>query len=156
MNRTLRLVLGVVIVLAVAAGSFYAGTVYGQNRAQAQFTARRQGFMGQGGPFPIGTPGTPGPGGRMGGGMVFGQIEQVGEGLLVIKDNNGQQIQVHVTDTTLIEKNMSVSLNDLQEGETVLVSGTRGDDGSITARSVQVAPPGRFGGFPPPSATPAP
>jgi hypothetical protein len=91
--------------------------------------------------------------------MVFGQIDQVGEGFLMIKDNNGQQIQVHVTDTTLIEKNMSVTLSDLQVGEAVIISGSRGNDGTITARSVQVAPPGRFGGFAPgatPGATPSP
>ena len=40
-------------------------------------------------------------------------------------------------------------------GETVIVSGSQGADGSITARSVQVAPAGRFG-MGRPEATPAP
>ena len=50
-----------------------------------------------------------------------------------------------VTDTTLIEKNASVTVAELTTGETIIVSGTPGSDGSITARSVQVAPAGRFG-----------
>jgi hypothetical protein len=140
MNRTVQIVLGIVILVVVAAGSFYGGTVYGQGQAQAQLAARRQDF-GQGGQAQGGA------GQRMGGpgGMVFGQIEEVGDGFLVITDNNGKQTQVRVTDTTLIEKNASVSLADLKQGETVIVSGATGSDGSITARSVQVAPAGRFG-----------
>ena len=50
-----------------------------------------------------------------------------------------------MTDTTLIEKNASVTVADLTTGETVIVSGTPGSDGSITARSVQVAQAGRLG-----------
>ncbi len=41
---------------------------------------------------------------------------------------------------------------DLQEGETVVVSGSQGTDGSITARMVQVSSGegfGQFGGAPP-------
>jgi hypothetical protein len=77
--------------------------------------------------------------------MLFGQIEEIGDGVLVVIDNDGKPTQVHVTDTTLIEKNASVPLADLMAGETVIVSGSQGDDGTITARSVQVAPAGRFG-----------
>jgi hypothetical protein len=62
---------------------------------------------------------------------------------------------VNVTETTLIEKNMSVKLGDLARGETVIVSGSQGTDGSITARSVQVAPAGRLG-FGGPGVTPTP
>jgi hypothetical protein len=69
--------------------------------------------------------------------------------VLIIKDDTGKQTQVRVTDTTLIEKNASIVLADLKQGETVIVSGTADSDGSITARSVQVMPAGRFG-----SATP--
>jgi hypothetical protein len=43
---------------------------------------------------------------------------------------------VQTTDTTLIEKNMSVGVGDLEVGEMVVVSGPQNEDGSITARSV--------------------
>ena len=80
--------------------------------------------------------------------MLFGQIKEIGDGALVVTDNNGKETQVKVTDTTLIEKQASVKLSDLTQGETVMISGSTGTDGTITARSVQVAPMGRFGGGP--------
>jgi hypothetical protein len=44
---------------------------------------------------------------------------------------------VHTTDTTLIEKYMTVHVEDLRVGERVVVSGSKNDDGSYTARSIQ-------------------
>lgn len=166
MNRTVKIILGIILLLAVAAGSFYSGTVYGKNQAQASFAAARQ----RGG-LPVNAQGTPFPG--MGQrnfqqpGVLFGQITQIGDNMLMITDANGRQVQVKVTDTTLIEKQATVSLADLTTGETVMVSGSQGADGSITARSIQAGAAGRFGfsgmaapGAPPgmaaPGAPPAP
>jgi len=153
MNRTARIILGIVILVLVAGAAFYGGMVYGKSQAQAAFTARRQGgFTGANGQ---GLPGaTGGASGR--GGMLFGQIKEIGDGALTVTDNNGKESKVKVTDTTLIEKQASVKLNDLAPGETVMISGSTGTDGTITARSVQVAPMGRFGSGGPESAgTPA-
>ena len=146
MNRTLQIILGVILLVAVAGGSFYGGTLYGRSQAQTNFLARRTGApLGAGGAFvdPNQTGGQRRTGNQAG--FLFGQIEEIREGVLVITDSNGKQTEVQVTDTTLIEKNASVKVADLQKGETVIVSGTPGSDGSITARSVQVAPAGRFG-----------
>jgi hypothetical protein len=146
MNRTVWIILGIVALLLVAGGSFYGGTLYGKNQAQTALAARRQGAFagaGENGQFT----GQPGANARAGaqGGMLFGQIEEIGDGVLTVTDNNGKQTKVTVTDTTLIEKQASVKLTDLAQGETVMVSGSTGTDGTITARSVQVAPMGRFG-----------
>jgi hypothetical protein len=152
MKRTVWIILGVVVLLLVAGGSFFGGTVYGKSQAQTAFAARRPGgFTGANGQ------GLPGANARTGGqgGGLFGQIESIGDGVLVVKDNNGKQTQVKVTDTTLIEKQASVKLTDLATGETVIISGSTAADGSVTARSVQVAPAGRFGADRP-GATPAP
>jgi hypothetical protein len=154
MNKAVKIILAVVVVVAVAGGSFYAGTVYARNQVQSQFAARAGGFAASGGAngqaFGART------GNRQGGG-TFGTIEQIGDGTLTIKDQSGKETQVKVSDTTLIEKNASVKLSDLAAGETVIVSGSQGTDGTITARSVQVAPAGRFGpGAPGADGTPAP
>ena len=153
MKRTVWIIMGIVVLLLVAGGSFFGGTVYGKNQTQTAFAARRQGgFTGANGA----AQGQPGANARAGGqGGIFGQIDSIGDGVLVIKDNNGQQTQVKVTDTTLVEKQAAVKLTDLKTGETVIVSGSKGADGVITARSVQVAPAGRFGAGGP-AATPAP
>ena len=140
MNRVVKIVLGVVILLAALGASFYGGMVYGEGRAQSA----RAG----GGRFTGGTPGgfNNGQGGQgQRGGGVFGQISEIGNGYLVVTDNNGNQTKIIVTDTTLIEKNASVKLTDLATGDSVIVSGSQGSDGTYTARSVQVAPAGRFG-----------
>jgi hypothetical protein len=153
MNRTARIILGVVVLALVAGAAFYGGMVYGKSQAQADFTARRQGnFPGANGQ---GLPGA--NGGASGrGGMLFGQIKEIGDGALTVTDNNGKESAVKVTDTTLIEKQASVKLSDLTPGEMVMISGSTGTDGTITARSVQVAPMGRFGpGGPGAAGTPA-
>lgn len=142
MNRIVMIVLAVVILLAVSGASFYGGMLYGEGRAQSARTAV--------GRFTFGAPGDSnnGQGGQFGQGLrggVFGQISEIGDGYLVVTDNNGKQTKVAVTDTTLIEKNASVKLTDLSTGDPVIVSGSEGSDGVFTARSVQVAPAGRFG-----------
>ncbi len=147
MNRVTQIILGVVILIIVAGGSFYGGMVYGASQAQS---SRSSGARFAGGPYGNGQGGGQGQGqGQRGfgqGGGVFGQISEIGEGYMLVTANNGKQTKVQVTDTTLIEKNASVKLTDLAKGETVMVSGSQGADGTVTARSVQVAPAGRFGG----------
>ncbi len=144
MNRIVQIVLGLVILIIVAGGSFYGGMLYGQSQGQTSRTSGARFANGQGG--------YPGQGNGQGqrgfgqGGGVFGQISEIGTGYMVVTDNNGKQTKVQVTDTTLIEKNASVKLTDLAQGETVMVSGSQASDGTVTARSVQVAPAGRFGG----------
>lgn len=157
MNQTVKIILGIVILLAVAGGSFFGGTLYGKNQAQTAFTARRSGaFPGAGLNGQLPGQNQQGGTGRMAGqGGIFGQIKEIGDGVMVITDTNGKETQVKVTDTTLIEKQASVKLTDLAAGETVIVSGSTATDGSITARSVQVAPAGRFGAGGP-GATPVP
>ncbi len=153
MNRVVKIVLGVLLVAAIAAGSFYGGMVYGQAQDPEQTAlAVPEGFAAQRG---AGDRGEMPPAGAFGairgqGGMLAGQIVSVGDGVLTLEDDGGQQIQVHVTDTTLIQKQAEVTLADLAEGETVLVSGSQGTDGSLTARMVQVS----SGGFGLPSNMP--
>jgi Domain of unknown function (DUF5666) len=149
MSRVLTSVLAVVVLLAVAGGSFFGGSLYGRSQAQATLSAARQGGFGGAGNSGANAQGTPGARrtGGQGGGFVMGQIDQVAAGSLVLTDNNGKQTKVLVTNTTLIQKQASVALSDLKQGETVVVSGSAGTDGSITARSVQVSPAGGVGGL---------
>lgn len=157
MNNALKIIVGAVVVLVIAAGSFYGGMVYGKNQATTSRTMTlpngqqvpfngtpggAQGFRGQG------QNGGPGGFGEQAG-MTFGTIESVDGNVVTITTRDGAKKTVNVTDTTLIEKNASVSVSDLATGDTVIVSGSDNTDGSITARSVQVAPAGRLlGGAP--------
>ena len=154
MNRIVMIVLGVVAVAAIAAGSFYGGMVYGKNQAQADLPTfvDAEGMpagRGQFGTLPEGQLGVDrGQFAGRQGGMLFGEIQTIGSGELTITDPNGEQVQVYVADTTLIQKQAEVTLADLEVGETVVISGNRDDDGNITARSLQVSSGEGFFGQP--------
>jgi len=155
MSKVVNTVIVVVVALILMVGSFYGGTLYGKQQAQAdlpQAFRERMAQMGAGQvPGQGGQEGgnfQPGQGGfgRLGGqgGGLFGQIQAIDGDSLLVTGFDGQEVRVLLTDTTLIEKYASVTAVDLEPGEQVTVSGSENEDGSITARSVQVAPAGRF------------
>lgn len=136
--------IGVVVallVVAVGGGAFWAGMAYGKSQARQNLTSLMQErFRARGIQLPEGAQ-IPGPfqqGGqgeivRFGG--IRGTIQAIEGNTLIINTDEGL-VKVQTTDTTLIEKNMPVTVSELKVGEMVVVSGPRNDDGSITARSV--------------------
>jgi hypothetical protein len=143
MNKVTMGLIAVLVLAAVAGGAFYAGTKVGANRVlqnpaaffQAQFRGQGSAFQGQ---FsgPSGAPQAGQRGMQVLGGGLIGTIEQVEGNTLVIAADEGS-VRVQTSDTTLIEKTMSVGVGDLAVGERVMVSGSKNDDGSYTARSIQ-------------------
>ena len=135
MKKTVIIIVALLVVVAVVAGSFWAGMSFGQARANQG----RERFRGPGGQAP-GLFGTPQPGQRgaerLAGG-IMGTIEAVEGDTLIVTTQEGT-IRVQTTDTTMIEKYTTVTIGDLEAGEGVMVSGTRHDDGSYTARSIRV------------------
>jgi hypothetical protein len=141
MKRTATIALAIVVLAVVCVGSFLGGMMYGKNQPDAARVTVATTVNGSGqGAMPPGGQGGPGTGqgGQGRGGMLSGQVESIADGVMTIADSKGKQTQVKVTDTTLIQKQASVPLSNLQTGESVLVSGSQNSDGSITARSVQV------------------
>jgi Domain of unknown function (DUF5666) len=151
MNRGVRIALGVVAVVIIAAGSFFGGAAYGRSRSAAASS---------------GSNGTANSRGQRGfgtaagsqGGFLGGQIQTIDSGGFTLTDSSGKEVRVNVTSTTLIQEEASVSITDLKQGDTVTVSGSQASDGSITARLVRVGQGGGFGAPPggtPPSGGPA-
>jgi hypothetical protein len=140
MAKRIGLVLAVVVLVAAAGGG---GFFYGKSVGAAQADQARQQFLrgrgvGQNGQVPAANR-TPQPGSQNGnraGGGTVGTVESVDGDTVVINTQQGT-VRVKTTDTTLIEKFTSVGVNDLKAGEQVVVNGSRNDDGSITARSIQ-------------------
>jgi len=93
--------------------------------------AQRGGF-GQGGQG--GQNGT----GQGGFGGTFGTIDSIEGNVVNVKMQNGSIVKVTTTDTTLIQKTADVTVQDLQVGEQVTVSGSQAADGTTTARSIRV------------------
>lgn len=140
MSRRVLVGVGIVaLVVLAAAGGFFYGTSVGEARAterQRQFLQQR--FGAQGGQFP-GTGQTTQPrqrgAGRFGGG-ILGTVEGIEGSDLIVSTADGM-IRVQITDTTLIEKFKAVEVGELEIGERIVVSGSRNEDGSVTARSIQ-------------------
>ncbi len=142
MNKTLVVIGVILVIVAVGGGSFWAGMKMGENRIIQDPTRLFQQMRGQGGQFRVQFPemvGTPPSGveARWIGGGIMGTIEAVEGDTLLVTTEEGE-VRVQTTDTTLIEKSMAVGVEDLAVGEQVVVSGSRNDDGSITARFIRI------------------
>jgi hypothetical protein len=140
MDKRLLIGLGVLaLVILAAGGAFYYGTSVGEARArQARRQLFQQGMRGQGAQFPaaLGIAQSEQEGGARMGGGILGTIETIEGDTLVLTTQEGR-LRVRATDTTLIEKYSLVGVDQLETGEQVTVSGSRDDDGSITARSIR-------------------
>ena len=123
---------GVIVLVVVAGGSFYAGQSMASSAAPAAVrTGAATGFAGRGG------------GGRAGGGFTAGQIVSAGNGSISIQQQNGSSSEiVLITPTTQILKTIAGSASDLSTGAQVTVTGTSNSDGSLTATSIQIRPAG--------------
>lgn len=144
MNKTVVIIGVFLVIVAVGGGSFWAGMTVGENRLIQDPARLMQMMTGrEGGRFPGQFPemvGTPQPGEEASPfrGGIMGTIEAV-EGDTLLVSTEEEEIRVQTTDTTLIEKYTSVGVEDLAVGEQVVVSGSRNDDGSITARSIRIS-----------------
>lgn len=134
-----QLIGGIIVLLLVAGGSFYAG----KSMASTAAPARGAGFAagGTGGTFAGRT--------RTGanGGFTAGQIVSVSNGSISIQQQNGSSTEiVLMSPSTQILKTVAGSASDLTAGVGVTITGTPNSDGSMTATSVQIRPAGM--GFP--------
>jgi hypothetical protein len=147
-RKVLAIVGGIILILAVAGGSFYGGTVYAQQQtanARAAFFADRGGGTGGSGGTGGGDGGTGGGffgggsgangGGRRGG--AAGQIKSI-DGDTITLSTPQSEVKVTLTDTTPIEKVVTGGRADLQVGQRIVVRGNPDSSGNITADNVQI------------------
>lgn len=70
---------------------------------------------------------------------IAGAIISVADNKIVIKDRDGQENTISVSDQTLIKRGQStISVNDLKNGEQIVVMGKPGDNGTINADLIRV------------------
>jgi hypothetical protein len=140
MSRRVLIGLGLLaLVILAAGGGYFYGISVGEARAsQARQQLARGRFMGQGNQTrsPGQTPQPGQQGGTRSGGGITGTIEAIEGDTLVVNTQEGS-LRVKTTDTTLIEKFTSVGVEELRTGEQVMITGSKNDDGSVTARSIQ-------------------
>ena len=130
MNKTNKIISGIVVLLIVGGGAFYGGMLYGKSH-------------------PVIQPGAPlNNGARLSrnfgagaGGLTMGSViaKDASSITLQLPNNTGSKI-IFYSDATQITKTASGTPDDLTNGTTVSVTGTTNSDGSITAQSIQIRP----------------
>lgn len=129
MNKTSKIILGIVILLVVAGGAFYCGTLYGKNQA----TSARSNF----GAFR----GTRIGASTNGSSFISGSILSKDSSSITLQlPNNGGSKIIFYSGTTQISKMAAGTADDLANGATISVNGTTNSDGSITAQNIQIRP----------------
>jgi hypothetical protein len=133
MGRRVLIGVGIlVLVILAAGGGFVYGTSVGERRArQTRLQPGQRRFGAQEGQFAP-------PAFQQGqaGGNILGTIDTVEGDTLIVSTEDGP-LHVQTTDTTLIQKYSSVDVTALQAGDQVMISGSRADEGTITARSIR-------------------
>lgn len=72
------------------------------------------------------------------GNVTMGQVKSANGNELEISTTGGEVVKVKLTDATQIQKTVAGTSTDLAPGETVVVQGAKGADGTVEARSIQV------------------
>lgn len=139
----------VILALLLSGGSFYGGILYQTQRAnqlRTNFLASRGSFNNgqenEGGNNPFFANGSgQGGGGLRGafGGGVTGQVKSL-EGNVLQISTPQNVTTVNLSGTTVIQKYAAGAATDLQQGQRVIVSGPRDDQGDITATQIMILP----------------
>jgi hypothetical protein len=147
-------VVALVVVVAVL-GGFYGGYKVGQNNVSASTsTAGNRTNAGSGSSAFTGGRGAgvvcPSPGATPAAGTVSvarGTVANLG-GTSMTVTNTSCDVKVTFGPTVTISKQALGSTSDLQDNQTVTITGTRQADGSILAQTIQIGPAGGGGARP--------
>ncbi|MBC6468052.1 hypothetical protein [Actinomadura alba] len=96
------------------------------------------GFGGQGGQRPGGGP-------AAGGGVTAGTVQRVSGDTIYLQTASGQVVKVTTNGSTKVRVTKDGALRDVKSGSSVVVQGTPGQDGTVTATNI--AEGGAFGGL---------
>lgn len=135
----------IITALVVGSGAFYGGMIYGQSKSplgnvsrqnlQNLTTEQRQQlFQGNIGGSSGGT------GRGSGSGFLNGEVLNKDEKSLTLKMSDGGSKIVFFSSSTQISKTTDGSINDIEVGKQITVSGDQNSDGSYTAKTIQLRP----------------
>jgi hypothetical protein len=155
----IKLPIAALVVIVGLLGGFYGGYKVGGGgttaNAAAAATGTRTGGTGLGGgrgvaaacPSPGATPAASASGAAARRGAT-GTIANLTANSLTIHDTRcNTDVKVTFDTSVIVRKTVVGQASDLQETETITVTGTRQADGSIKANSINIVPAGSAGGF---------
>ena len=133
----------IIALIIIGGGVFYGGMKYGQGKSNFSREAfqnlspeeRQQLFQGNvGGSLQRGT-------GRETGSNFFGgEVITKDEQSLTVKMPDGGSKIIFFSDSTEISKTAEGSINDIEVGKQITVTGEQNSDGSYTAKTIQLSP----------------
>lgn len=141
-NSNKNLLITALVVVLVAAGAFYGGTLYQKTQAKTtfgQFARERRFGQNQTGMMRNGA-------NRGFGGAVVGDIVSIDNDSLTVKLQDGSSKIVNLSQSTTYSKTETGSKADLKSGTKVAAIGTSNSDGSVTAQNIQINPAFRMMG----------
>ena len=137
MNKNLILI--IILLIGVGVGGFFGGMKYGESQALKNLTPEkmREVFQQRGGQFFAQNQGQR-QRQRAGQNFVSGQVISKDEKSLTVKLPDGSTKIIFLSQSTQILKSAEGSIDDVQVGKEILVTGNQNADGSLTARTIQV------------------
>jgi hypothetical protein len=110
---------------------------------EARFAALKGGQSGPGavpGAAAAGPPtGFPGSGGSASGTLTTGEVSYVRGGTLYVANGQGNTVKVTASTGAKVTKTVTTKVPNINPGDTVIVQGSQGTKGSITASSISVS-----------------
>ena len=126
--------IGIVAILAVGGGMFFAGMKYGESKTPSPTTG-----MASGAGYARFRNGA--RSGQNGGG-ASGTILSMDSQSITVKMRSGGSKTIYYSGSTKVGKIDSGTASDLKTGDQVVVSGTGNSDGSIAAQNIEIMPAG--------------
>jgi hypothetical protein len=84
--------------------------------------------------------------GGFGGGATIGTVSVIKGSTLYVTDASGNTVKVTTSAASSVSKTVSANVKAIHPGDTVVVRGTTGKDGSVAADSIALGSAGGFGG----------
>jgi hypothetical protein len=76
--------------------------------------------------------------GGLGGGATIGEVAYLSGSTLYVTDAEGNTVKITTSPASSITKTVKADLHGIHPGETVVVRGTKGSDGTVSAESISV------------------
>lgn len=132
----LSLVTGALVLLLAVGGGFWGGVVAEHHRSGTTASSAAAGrFAALRAAAGVSPGGAASPGGQ--GDVTTGTVIDVSGNLLEITDSNGNLVKVEVPASATVTRTVKAPVSSLQVGDTVVISGSPGAGGTVTATTVR-------------------